>query len=113
MNATDYEFHRRLSALSRKHAAMSQGYKTTLRSDGLVLAKPKSRKLRILWRPVLVMAVLVTMFKVYVLVSLGPQDYAARVARLEQGSDVERVGAVLMTADPVTRAFAAALGSAQ
>lgn len=101
------QFNKRLTTLGRKHSAMSRGYTTTVRSDGLIVVKPK----RSLGRnfPVKGLLALVFgffVFKAIMLASLGEITYNERVAKLDQGSALEQSGAWVMQIDLATRFFA-------
>lgn len=43
--------------------------------------------------------------------SLGDQDYSVRLAELQQGTIVDRLGAVLMQPDPLSKSLARAIDS--
>ena len=98
------QFNKRVTTLGRKHAAMSQGYSTAVRSDGLIVVRPKRRFGR--GFPVKGLLALVFgffVFKAIMLASLGDITYNERVAKLNQGSVLEQSGAWLMQIDPATR----------
>lgn len=46
--------------------------------------------------------VAVTVLKALILANIGPTAYANRIATLQRGDAIARIGAVLMTADPAT-----------
>ena len=106
-------FNARLRTLGRKHAAMSTGgIVTQVRSDGLMIAKPKRMRNR---RGVPINHLIVFMigffaFKGFLLTSLGLEGYEERLAALSSGSPLEQMGAQVMQADPVTQIFADAIG---
>lgn len=103
MGNSQTDFNRRLSVLGRKHAAMSQGYSTTTRADGLIVVKPKraaSRGFPIKGLLALVLGFFV--FKAIMLSSLGEITYNERVAKLDQGGALEQGGAWVMQIDPAT-----------
>ncbi len=41
------QFNERLQTLARKHDAMSNGYVTRMQPDGLIVARPRRRSVRI------------------------------------------------------------------
>lgn len=103
MRDSQADFNKRLSGLGRKHAAMSQGYSTTMRADGLIVVKPKrvpSRGFPVKGLLGLVLGFFV--FKAIMLSSLGDITYNERVAKLNQGGTLEQAGAWVMQIDPAT-----------
>ncbi len=97
------DFQKRLSTLGRKHAAMSNGYTTAMRSDGLIVVKPKRKSGR--GFPLRMLLCLVAgffIFKAIMLASLGEITYNERVAKLNLGTSLERGGAMVMQLDPAT-----------
>jgi hypothetical protein len=103
MQDSQANFNKRLSALNRKHSAMSQGFSAALRSDGLIIIKP-NRALRRAF-PVKGLLALIFgffVFKAIMLSSLSEITYNERVAKLKQGGTLEKGGAWLMQIDPVT-----------
>ena len=67
------------------------------------------RNARPMLRPILYMVGFSITAKATLLAAHGPDDYASRVLTLQSGTPVERAGAVLMGADPVTEALARAM----
>lgn len=105
------EFRSRLSRLERKYKGMSAGYDAKLRSDGLIVITPRRAKRRQFLMPVLIFVLGFMLFKGFLLMSLGPDSYDERVARLQEGTSVEQVGAFVMQADPVSEVIATQMGS--
>lgn len=70
--------------------------------DGLIVAKPRRRRLRVPLAGIALVAIGVIAFKGIVHSQLGPATYDARIAALAEGGQVERVGAWVMQADPLT-----------
>jgi len=104
------QFSERLRLLARKHNAMSQGYVTRMQPDGLIVARPKRRPLRISGRSVFLFLAAFIAFKAFLVANLGPQTYDDRLARLEAGTFVEKAGAFVMQADPLTMYAAQQIG---
>ncbi|MFL4470461.1 hypothetical protein ACERZ8_11445 [Tateyamaria armeniaca] len=107
MQDSQADFNKRLSTLNRKHAAMSQGFSTALRADGLIVIKP-NRALRRAF-PIKGLLALVFgffVFKAIMLSSLSEITYNERVAKLNQGGALEQAGAWLMQVEPVTHFLA-------
>ncbi|WP_299141487.1 hypothetical protein [uncultured Tateyamaria sp.] len=105
---TQAHFHKRLGAVGRKHAAMAQGYTTQVRGDGLIVVKTKRRKAS-RFVPLKGLAALMLgffIFKAFMLSSLGEITYNERVAKLQQGTQIEQGGAYVMQIDPVTHFLA-------
>ncbi len=104
------QFEKRLSLLARKHKAMSRGYVTHMRPDGLIIARPKRRASRVSRKAVILFLLAFFGFKAFLVANLGPQTYDDRVARLQAGTIVEKGGAFVMQADPLTIYLAQQIG---
>jgi len=103
MHDSQNDFNKRLTTLNRKHTAMSQGFTTAIRPDGLIVVKPNRPVRR--GFPVKGLLALVFgffVFKAIMLSSLGDITYNERVAKLKQGGALEQGGAWLMQSEPVT-----------
>ncbi|MQY43067.1 hypothetical protein GG681_10485 [Epibacterium sp. SM1969] len=105
------EFRSRLTRLERKYKGMSAGYDAKLRNDGLIVITPRRAKRRHFLMPVLIFLLGFMAFKGFLLMSLGPVSYEERVARLQEGTGVEQVGAFVMQSDPVSEMIAARMGT--
>lgn len=105
------EFRSRLSRLERKYKGMSAGYDAKLRSDGLIVITPRKAKRRVAWVPMAVFLLGFVVFKGFLMVSLGASSYDERVARLQDGTGVEQVGAFVMQADPLSTLVANKMGT--
>ncbi|WP_299611356.1 hypothetical protein [uncultured Tateyamaria sp.] len=107
MVETQQHFQQRLGALGRKHAAMGNGYTTKVQSDGLIVVKPRYRTQRnVPLRGLLALALGFFVFKAFMLASLSEITYNERIAKLQQGTQIEQAGSYLMQIDPVTRFIA-------
>lgn len=102
MNDQYREFGMRVRRIDRAHRKLADGYVAKLNDDGLLVAAPKRRFVRVPFAGLALVAVGIVVFKAIVLSQLGPQTYESRVAKLSAGSTVERVGAWMMQADPLT-----------
>ena len=100
------EFQERLRRLVRKHRAMARGYTTRMRSDGLIVAKPRRAVSPISGRSVLIFLLVFLAFKGFLIANLGAAAYSERVERLQSGNFAEQAGAFAMQADPVSKMFA-------
>lgn len=106
MAAYQYEeFERRMRRINRRHSKLSQGYVTSINSDGLVVAKPSRRSKGATVRGLLLIAVVMLVFKGFLHAQLGAQAYAERVEALSSGTFVEQAGAWAMMPDPITLAL--------
>ena len=105
------EFERRMRRINRRHSKLSQGFKTEINSDGLVVAKPHKRRGGATIRGLLLIAVVVVLFKGFLHAQLGVTAYDDRVQRLAEGNAVEKVGAFIMAPDPITLALSYHLSS--
>jgi len=106
------EFHARLRRLDRSHARAGQGHVLRVRRDGLIVARPRSRRLfraAWLWRGGLGVGLGLFLFKAAALAHLGGGDYAARLARLAGDDPAARLAAVILQPDPLSRWLAARL----
>lgn len=104
-------FQDRLRSVTRKHAAMANGFTTYVRGDGLIVVKPKRRKSRgISARGVVWSIFWFTMFKSLMLAAMGEASYTERLAKLSEGTMLEQAGAWLMSIDPLTAQMSNILG---
>lgn len=107
MVETRQNFQERLGALGRKHAEMGNGYTTNVRNDGLIVVKPKRQPRRgFPLKGLLALVLGFFVFKGFMLASLTEITYNERIGKLQQGSQLEQVGAYLMQVDPVTQVIA-------
>lgn len=105
-----FEFDQRVNNLGRKHRAMSRGYVTRMRSDGLIVARPYRAQARFPVKPVLLFLLAFVAFKGFLIANLGPDAYSERVSKLENGTVVERAGAWVMQIEPVSNLIAQEIG---
>jgi hypothetical protein len=103
MVETKQHFESRLRQVTRKHRRMSNGYTTRLRGDGLIVVKPRRRRMQFPLRGAMLVALGFFAFKAFMLVSLGERTYADRLTELQGGTILEQGGAWVMQADPVTQ----------
>lgn len=96
------QFGSRLKRIGQTHRKLSNGYVTTINHDGLIVAVPRRRRLRVPFAGIALVAIGLIAFKGIVYFQLGAPGYEARVAQLAAGSTVERAGAWIMQADPLT-----------
>ncbi len=107
MVETHNDFVKRLNSLGRKHNKMTYGYTTKVTKDGLIVVKPRARRVRGGGGLKLLLLVAVGFFgfKAFTLATVGPVTYNERLAELEGGSVIEQVGAKALAIDPVTSAL--------
>jgi len=103
MSDSQTVFNKRLAKLGRKHRKMEQGYTTKMRSDGLIVVKPRARGINFPFKGLLIVLAVFFLFKGFMLASVGAATYDQRVAALADGSPFEQGGAWVMQADPVTK----------
>ncbi|GGL72280.1 hypothetical protein [Wenxinia marina] len=107
MDESAVTFDQRLKSLSRKHSRIRQnGYAGRMNRDGLVVMVPRRRGPAFPLRGFLGVILAALAFKTFLLVSLGTEEYTARVDALASGTLVEKGGAWVMALDPVTQALA-------
>lgn len=104
------QFQARLKQIRQKHAALSGGYSAKLRPDGLLVVKPRKVQPRISGRTLVFFAAAFLLFKGFLMAVLGFGSYDERVQRLAEGSGIERAGALLMQADPLSVYAAGKIG---
>jgi len=102
----DLEFTNRVNRLTRKHRAMSRGYSTRMRPDGLLVTAPARPRRWVSLRVILLFVAAFFAFKALLMAAAGTAAYDERVARLQAGTAAEAAGAWIMQSDPVTEALA-------
>lgn len=101
--ANQRRFEVRMNRINRRNQRLSRGYVMSVNHDGLIIAEPKPRTSVVPWRGLLFVLVGTLIVKGVMLAQVGTESYEARVATLASGNPVEKVGAYVLTADPVTR----------
>jgi hypothetical protein len=96
------QFAQRLRRIDTKHRKLAKGHVTTVCEDGLVVARPQRCISRTPLRGLFLSLLAFLLFKGFIFARLGEAVYGERVALLQQGTQVERFGARVMKADPVT-----------
>ena len=110
MIETRQQFGTRVNDLKRKNVMMTNGYYTTIRNDGLIVARPVRRGSRFPFKLAIALLVIFFFFKAFVLSAFGPGTYQVRLNTLKQGTIVERAGAWALGLDPVTIAISSKIG---
>ncbi|WP_420566592.1 hypothetical protein [Thalassovita sp.] len=103
------EFDDRLARISHNRNQMKRGYALTVDRDGLIVARPRSRRSGFPFKMFMMFVVGFVGFKILLVAFLGLSTYENRVANLQNGTAVEQVGAWFMQVDPVTIELAATL----
>lgn len=101
-DAKQIQFGQRLRRIDRNHRKISRGYVASMNHDGLVIARPRRKSSGFPLRGLFLCLLMLLTFKGFLFAQLGETAYADRVALLEGGTVVEKVGAYAMKADPVT-----------
>lgn len=97
------KFDKRMARIMRNHERLSKGYVTKVTRDGLIVARPRRTLLDFIpWRTILILLIAAMAAKVFLYVQLGPEAYEARVANLAVGTELEKVGAYVLSADQAT-----------
>ncbi|WP_085793132.1 hypothetical protein [Roseivivax jejudonensis] len=96
------EFARRHRQLRRKHRRLARGYVTRLGSNGVIEHQPRRELAGLVVPPIGVLLISFFGFKIVLFSSLGADAYGRHLSALAEGTMVERIGAVLMAADPLT-----------
>lgn len=102
MNEQYREFGTRLKKIDQRHRKLADGYVSAISQDGLIVAVPRRRRLRVPFAGLAMVALGIIAFKGIVHAHLGPTSYDARVERLAAGTGVEQAAAWIMQADPLT-----------
>lgn len=96
------DFYGRIYRIQKRHR-QGGGFEAAGTLGRAYFQPPQSRSLAApVLRALIMMLVAVTLVKVLMLSAVGPQEYATRLSVLQQGDSFDRVGAFVMTADPVT-----------
>lgn len=105
------DFYGRLYRI-RKTYSRGGGFEAegTLGRAYFVAPRRRRSTLLILVRPLLFLAIFLTLLKAVILSSIGPSAYMDRMATLQNGDRISQAGEVVMQIDPVTRYLADKIG---
>jgi len=92
-------FGARIKNVQRKHMRMAHGYDAKVSRDGLIVFRPKRRKVGIPLRWIVVALAGAIFFKGLIIANLGVAAYADRVEALRGGSAINQIGAFVMQPD--------------
>lgn len=101
-NTKQLQFGRRLRRIDRNHRSLASGYVTTVNDSGLIVALPERKSSHQVARSLFFCLVILMAFKAFLLTQIGAVAYHDSVALLQNGTIVEKFGAYVMVADPVT-----------
>lgn len=107
MSPNHVEFSHRLCKIERRHDALSKGYVTRLRKDGLVVVEPRRPRTGFSWKPFFLLLGAVFIFKGFLLSNLGTETYAQHIERLQGGTVAEKAAAFVLHPEAVSRWVAA------
>ena len=82
-----------------------------MQPDGLIVSRPKRQPIQISFRVVIFFLAAFIGFKAFLFAGVGPLTYQDRLANLQSGTVVEKAGAYVMQADPLTVYVATQIGS--
>jgi hypothetical protein len=102
MSDAFYDFDNRLRRIHKSRVKLAKGYVSVVGDDGLIMVKPQRKRSGFPLRALAFVVVGFLGFKIMILAALGLPVYEDRVDTLRGGSTVERAGAWVMQADPVS-----------
>ncbi len=105
MDQSKVGFQKRLRVINRRHKGFVQdGYQARLRGDGLIELVPRrTTRSWISARAVVFVIAAIFSVKGCLIAFLGSESYDLRVQDLSEGVFVERMGATIMSGEPVSR----------
>lgn len=107
-DAKQMQFGHRLRRIDRNHRKLAHGYVTSMNHDGLLIARPRPSDIRLTWRGVAYVVIVMMAFKIFLYAQIGPLAYQEKVIELRNGSLAQQIGAYAMAADPLTTSIAGA-----
>ena len=107
MSDTYKDFDDRLDRIAANRARLRGGYVSRVSRDGLIVFRPRRRRLVISPRGLALIVLGFIFFKAVIMAHLGAEVYASRIDTLNKGTWVERAGGAIMHPDPATRWAAA------
>lgn len=106
MSDAFFDFDNRLRRINTSRIKLANGYVSVVGDDGLIVVKPRRRRNMLPLRALAFVIIGFMGFKVMILAALGEPVYQDRVETLRAGSTVERAGAWVMQADPISTSVA-------
>ena len=110
MVETHQHLGRRVHNLERNSARLSKGYYSTVRNDGLIVARPARQTSSFPFKLVFILVALFFLYKAFVLSVIGYDTYQSRLTTLSNGTAFEQAGAWFLGIDPITLAVSAKMG---
>ncbi len=98
----DKHFDRRVRKIQKRHRKLAHGYVQSVGHDGLIVVRPR-RRIRFPWKGIAMVLLALFAFKGFLHAQLGDGIYDQRVAKLQNGTVIEKVGGWAMQADPLTQ----------
>ena len=96
-------FDRRLKRIGKSHERMARRGRVFFQTrDGLIKSRARRIRPRLPLRGLMLVALALFGFKVFLFLNYGPAEYEARLDILRSGTLLEQGGAFVMQADPVT-----------
>lgn len=102
MSNPNAPFDQRIKQIERKRDRLAKGSVKGMTSSGLIIERPRRYRPKFPLRAILILLIATFAIKGYFYASIGTNGYAARVAELAQGSTLDRAGAWVLQADPIT-----------
>lgn len=110
MSESAYTFRERMRRVNRRHEKIYiNGARTKIGKDGLITTVPRRRMPTFPLRGLAIIFCAALLYKGVILAWIGPTVYDLRVGELAEGTAVERAGAWVLQADPVTAGIASAI----
>jgi len=108
---TKQDFQARLKDVDRSRSKLvRRGYTARVDRNGIIVAKPRTRRLRFPIKGIVFMVLGFLCLKALMLSANGPAAYEERLATLESGNAVEAMGARVLSIDPATQFIADKMG---
>lgn len=108
---TREDFHSRVGKVDKQRSKLvRRGYTSRVDKNGIIIAKPKARRFHFPVKGLLLLVCGFFCFKAVMLSANGPDNYADRLATLQNGNAVEALGAKALSVDPVTQFLANKMG---
>ncbi len=101
LHRIDKHFDKRVRKIQKRHRKLAHGYVQKIGPDGLIVVKPR-RRMRFPWKGIALVLMALFAFKGFLHAQLGGEIYDQRVAKLQNGTVIEKAGAWAMQADPLT-----------
>lgn len=98
------------NAGKKRESILRRGYTTQVDKNGIIISKPKPRRMRIPVRAPALTVLGFFLFKALMLSANGPQTYQERLEVLRGGTIVGQMGAQLLAVDPVTQFLSEKMG---